>query len=115
MMSARELPPQRGVHRAVAANLAERQGQVVSLHRSGLQLAHQLGLRRQRLGDDEQAGRPGVQPVDYAWPEEAAYPGEIIAVSEKRSVIAPLYPTMLETRLLSDNNVREAVAPAGLE
>ncbi len=57
---------ERGIHRAAGRDLAMHQREVVALHRARLQLAHQVGLRGERLRHDHESGRFLVEPMHDA-------------------------------------------------
>jgi hypothetical protein len=57
---------ERRIDRAVALDRAQRQREVVPLHRARLHLAHQVGLRRQRLRHHQQAAGVLVEAMHDA-------------------------------------------------
>ena len=56
----------RRVDRVAAREVARGEREVLARHRARLQLAHEVGVRRQRLRDDQEAARVLVEPMHDA-------------------------------------------------
>ena len=101
----------RRIDDTIACNAAMRQRQVVALHRARLQLAHEVGLRFEGLGDDEQATGVLVEPVHDAG---ARYAGKLWCMVQERveQRALPVAASRMHDqpgRLVDDKDVRVLV------